>query len=81
MTESDAAPASTLTAVAPGSCSVCPHPWADHDALGVRYCSATMVSAKTRGCICRPVSSARALVDGAVGDGGRACLQPDGADS
>ncbi len=58
MTESETGPTSTLTAVAPGSCSVCPHPWANHDALGVRFCSATMVSAKARGCICRPDASA-----------------------
>ncbi|GLY49951.1 RGCVC family protein [Lentzea sp. NBRC 102530] len=35
-----------------GSCAVCPHPWAEHDALGVRYCTATTVSALPRGCIC-----------------------------
>lgn len=33
-------------------CDVCPHPWAEHDALGVRYCTATTVSALPRGCIC-----------------------------
>lgn len=35
-----------------GVCAVCPHPWAEHDALGVRYCTATTVSALPRGCIC-----------------------------
>lgn len=34
------------------TCDVCPHPWHDHDGLGVRYCTATAVSALTRGCIC-----------------------------
>jgi hypothetical protein len=33
-------------------CNVCPHPWAEHDALSVRYCTATTVSALPRGCIC-----------------------------
>lgn len=34
-------------------CSVCHHPWADHDALGTRFCAATVTSDLTRGCICR----------------------------
>lgn len=42
------------TADDPAQCAVCPHAWSGHDALGVRYCSATMASARTRGCICRP---------------------------
>lgn len=33
-------------------CDVCPHPWQDHDPIGVRYCTATTVSALPRGCIC-----------------------------
>jgi hypothetical protein len=33
-------------------CDVCPHPWRDHDPLGVRYCTATASSALPRGCIC-----------------------------
>ncbi|HEY2224819.1 RGCVC family protein [Actinomycetospora sp.] len=36
----------------PGTCSVCPHPWDAHDALGRRYCSASMASSQSRGCIC-----------------------------
>lgn len=39
------------------SCAVCPHPWSVHDALGVRFCTATTVSAHDRGCICRPSPS------------------------
>ncbi|WP_414675451.1 RGCVC family protein [Lentzea sp.] len=35
-----------------GGCAVCPHPRAGHDALSVRYCTATAVSALPRGCIC-----------------------------
>jgi hypothetical protein len=34
------------------ACAVCPHPWRDHDSLGVRYCTATTASALPRGCIC-----------------------------
>ncbi|WP_330275402.1 RGCVC family protein [Lentzea sp. NBC_00516] len=34
------------------SCDVCPHPWREHDPLGVRYCTATAASALPRGCIC-----------------------------
>jgi hypothetical protein len=33
-------------------CAVCPHPWLEHDPLGVRFCAATAVSALPRGCIC-----------------------------
>jgi hypothetical protein len=33
-------------------CSACKHPWEKHDALGVRYCTATMASSLSRGCIC-----------------------------
>ncbi|MCX2951364.1 RGCVC family protein [Lentzea sp. NEAU-D7] len=36
-----------------GACAVCPHPWHEHDPLGVRYCTATAASALSRGCICR----------------------------
>lgn len=47
-----------LTTTAPdqtetsGVCNVCPHQWHEHDALGVRYCTATTTSALPRGCIC-----------------------------
>lgn len=34
------------------TCVVCPHLWREHDPLGARYCTATTVSALTRGCIC-----------------------------
>jgi hypothetical protein len=39
-------------AAAPG-CVACPHLRADHDAIGLRYCQATVSSALTRGCVCR----------------------------
>ena len=35
------------------TCQVCPHRWADHDALGRRFCSATREVGWERGCICR----------------------------
>jgi hypothetical protein len=38
---------------ADGVCAVCPHDWAGHDAIGVRYCSATIANELDRGCICR----------------------------
>ncbi|RZT88607.1 hypothetical protein EV383_5551 [Pseudonocardia sediminis] len=35
-------------------CESCPHPWADHDAIGRRFCSASNASARTdRGCVCK----------------------------
>lgn len=34
------------------ACAVCPHPWREHDPIGVRYCTATTDSALPRGCIC-----------------------------
>jgi hypothetical protein len=44
----------TATETAPTSelCASCPHPLADHDALGLRYCTASGVSGLSRGCIC-----------------------------
>ena len=56
MTQNEAPTPATpaiATSASPNTCSVCPHPWADHDALGVRFCTATMGSANSRGCICR----------------------------
>jgi len=35
-------------------CDVCPHPVVDHDAIGLRFCRATMASDIARGCVCRP---------------------------
>jgi len=36
------------------ACAVCPHPVVDHDAIALRFCRATLPSALTRGCVCRP---------------------------
>ena len=38
---------------AAATCSACPHPVARHDALGLRYCRATLTGAGARGCICQ----------------------------
>jgi hypothetical protein len=35
-------------------CPACPHPLADHDPIGARFCRATAASGATdRGCVCR----------------------------
>lgn len=33
-------------------CAVCPHPWADHDRIGARFCTATTTEHHSRGCVC-----------------------------
>jgi hypothetical protein len=38
---------------ADGVCAVCPHDWAAHDSIGVRYCSATIANDLHRGCVCK----------------------------
>ncbi len=43
----------TTTTTTTTTCAVCPHPWNEHDPLGVRYCTATTASALPRGCICQ----------------------------
>ncbi|HEY2193084.1 MAG TPA: RGCVC family protein [Actinomycetospora sp.] len=35
------------------TCPACPHQWAEHDALGRRFCEATRNGGWSRGCICR----------------------------
>jgi hypothetical protein len=40
-------------AVAEPLCDVCRHTGASHDAIGLRFCAATLNGALTRGCICR----------------------------
>ena len=36
------------------ACEACAHPIGDHDAIGLRFCRATLASAIERGCVCRP---------------------------
>ena len=47
------APDSADGRLAAGACAVCPHPLAAHDAISLRFCSATAaLAATTRGCVC-----------------------------
>jgi hypothetical protein len=34
-------------------CDVCPHPVAGHDAIGLRFCRATLNGGLSRHCVCR----------------------------
>jgi hypothetical protein len=34
------------------ACDTCPHPLAAHDAISLRFCSATRSAALGRGCVC-----------------------------
>lgn len=37
------------------TCQACPHPWDGHDAIGRRFCSASIASGRTTsGCVCKP---------------------------
>jgi hypothetical protein len=38
--------------VVEGACDICPHALAAHDAISLRFCSATRTAALTRGCVC-----------------------------
>ncbi|WP_179118249.1 RGCVC family protein [Saccharothrix sp. ALI-22-I] len=35
------------------ACAVCPHPWATHDRIAMRFCTATTTENHSRGCVCR----------------------------
>ena len=35
------------------ACPACPHPLAQHDRIGVRFCLATAAGTADRGCVCR----------------------------
>ncbi|HYQ65242.1 RGCVC family protein [Actinophytocola sp.] len=37
------------------ACSACAHPWAEHDQIAARFCTATMVGHHDRGCVCSVV--------------------------
>jgi hypothetical protein len=47
-------PEATPQSVNDPACTVCPHPVADHDAVGLRFCRATRDAAHVRGCVCQP---------------------------
>ena len=46
-------PLAAATVPDPDTCSTCPHPLEQHDAIALRYCAATMAAALGRGCICQ----------------------------
>jgi hypothetical protein len=33
-------------------CAACRHRWEAHDAIGVRFCAATLANGTERGCVC-----------------------------
>jgi hypothetical protein len=47
---------SDVTAGADGAaspkCVACKHPWASHDRIAMRFCTATTTEHHTRGCVC-----------------------------
>jgi len=45
------APAPAPVEPAP-TCAACPHPWAEHDPIGVRFCTVTTSRGLDRGCVC-----------------------------
>ncbi len=45
-----------VTVIRPVACDVCPHGLDSHDAIGRRFCQATLDRALTRGCACRTVA-------------------------
>ena len=47
-------PSGGQTAVA---CSACGHPWAEHDQIAARYCTATTAGRYERGCVCTATPS------------------------
>jgi hypothetical protein len=55
VTDTDPAPIhSTETDPNDEVCHACVHPWADHNAIDVRFCTATVRMGLDRGCVCRP---------------------------
>jgi hypothetical protein len=43
----------SIATAAAASCPACPHPLAEHDPIGARFCRATVTGAFRRGCVCR----------------------------
>ncbi|HEY0640370.1 MAG TPA: RGCVC family protein [Pseudonocardiaceae bacterium] len=39
------------------ACAVCPHPWAEHDRISVRYCTAASATGRGNGCVCVPATT------------------------
>jgi hypothetical protein len=54
-TSTFSAPAGVVAAAAPdpgAGCAACPHLLVDHDAIGSRFCQATVDGGISRGCVC-----------------------------
>ena len=45
-------PATEPTTSENPQCAVCPHPWAAHDRVAARFCTATISERHSRGCAC-----------------------------
>jgi hypothetical protein len=52
MTSTPAETAAVIAERPEVGCDTCPHPVAAHDAISLRFCSATRAAALTRGCVC-----------------------------
>lgn len=46
------APRGAIDAIETPECAVCPHPWASHDRIAMRFCTATTSEKHSRGCVC-----------------------------
>ncbi|ROP41041.1 RGCVC family protein [Saccharothrix texasensis] len=44
--------AAGTTAAENPRCAACPHPWATHDRIAMRFCTATTSGGHHRGCVC-----------------------------
>ncbi|QQQ80838.1 RGCVC family protein [Saccharothrix sp. 6-C] len=44
--------ATGTTAAENPRCAACPHPWATHDRIAMRFCTATTSGGHHRGCVC-----------------------------
>ena len=52
-TTATAPPVLAPQAAGDAGCASCPHPLADHDPIGLRFCRATRAGDISRGCVCR----------------------------
>ncbi|MFJ6676370.1 RGCVC family protein [Actinosynnema sp. NPDC091369] len=46
------APGGATDATGNRQCVACPHPWASHDRIALRFCAATVSGKHGRGCVC-----------------------------
>jgi hypothetical protein len=52
ITEANPDTATIADTQAAPDCAVCPHPWAGHDRIAARYCTATAAGTQDRLCVC-----------------------------